>query len=53
MKRLSLSAMARKARSERVGSGHQRGTAMDGHAGIEVSLEISSVYVVGSNGEIV
>src|SRR4051812_49783386 len=40
-------------RSERVGPGHQRGTAVEHYAGIDVSLERSSVCVVDATGRIV
>src|SRR5215213_8090345 len=39
--------------SERVGPGHHRGTAMEHYAGIDVSLERSSVCVVDATGRIV
>src|SRR5919202_2428522 len=39
--------------SERVGPRHQRGTAMEHYAGIDVSLERSSVCVVDATGRIV
>src|SRR3954447_13865363 len=39
--------------SERVGPGHQRGTAMEHYAGIDVSLERSSVCVVDAGGRMV
>src|SRR3982751_2789538 len=39
--------------SERVGPKHRRGTAMDHYAGIDVSLERSSVCVVDATGRIV
>src|ERR671938_1157518 len=39
--------------SERVGPGHQRGTAVEHYAGIDVSLERSSVWVVDATGRIV
>src|SRR3954471_18426201 len=39
--------------SERVGPGHQRGAAVEHHAGIDVSLERSSVCVVDGTGKIV
>src|SRR5436190_22551480 len=39
--------------SERVGPKHHRGTAMDHYAGIDVSLERSSVCVVDATGRIV
>ena len=39
--------------SERFGSKHHRGTAMDHYAGIDVSLEQSSVCVVDASGKIV
>src|SRR5918993_789181 len=39
--------------SERVGPEHHRGTAMEHYAGIDVSLERSSVCVVDSTGRIV
>ncbi len=52
-KRLSLRVMVRKAGSEQVGPRHQRGTAMDYYAGIDVSLKVSSVCVVYSSGKIV
>src|SRR5215207_2727800 len=39
--------------SERVGPRHHRGTAMEHYAGIDVSLERSSVCVVDSSGRIV
>src|SRR4051812_35006981 len=40
-------------RSERVGPGHHRGTIMEHYAGIDVSLERSSVCVVDATGKIV
>src|SRR3954469_14664074 len=39
--------------SERVGPRHHRGTAMEHYAGIDVSLEQSSVCVVDGTGRIV
>src|ERR671913_932209 len=39
--------------SERVGPRHHRGTAMEHYAGIDVSLELSSVCVVDATGRIV
>src|SRR5688572_16593130 len=39
--------------SERVGPRHHRGTAMEHYAGIDVSLELSSVCVVDSSGRII
>src|SRR5215207_880370 len=39
--------------SERVGPRHHRGTAMEHYAGIDVSLERSSVCVVDSSGRII
>src|ERR671928_676283 len=39
--------------SERVGPGHHRGTAMEHYAGIDVSLERSSVCVVDATGRII
>src|SRR3954463_1185728 len=39
--------------SERVGPGHQRGTAVEHYAGIDVSLERSSVCVVDASGRVV
>src|SRR5690348_14542091 len=39
--------------SERVGPGHHRGTAVEHYAGIDVSLERSSVCVVDATGKIV
>src|SRR3954470_15164115 len=39
--------------SERVGPGHRRGTAVEHYAGIDVSLERSSVCVVDATGRIV
>src|SRR4028119_2427991 len=39
--------------SERVGPRHHRGTAMEHYAGIDVSLERSSVCVVEASGRIV
>src|ERR687883_1096198 len=39
--------------SERVGPSHHRGTAMEHYAGIDVSLERSSVCVVDATGRIV
>src|SRR5215469_11343163 len=39
--------------SERLGSKHHQGTAMDHYAGIDVSLEQSSVGVVDASGKIV
>src|SRR5215218_9889752 len=39
--------------SERVGPKHHRGTAMEHYAGIDVSLERSSVCVVDATGRIV
>src|SRR5215204_2883015 len=39
--------------SERVGPRHHRGTAMEHYAGIDVSLELSSVCVVDSSGWII
>src|SRR3954471_14644284 len=42
-----------RAGSERVGPGHHRGTAMEHYAGIDVSLERSSVCVVDAGGRIV
>src|SRR4051795_10131010 len=39
--------------SERVGAPHQRGTAVDHYAGIDVSLERSSICVVDATGKIV
>jgi hypothetical protein len=39
--------------SERLGSKHHQGTAMDHYAGIDVSLEQSSVCVVDASGKIV
>src|SRR5215216_7857972 len=39
--------------SERVGPRHHRGTAVDHYAGIDVSLERSSVCVVDATGRIV
>ena len=39
--------------SDRVGAKHHRGTAMDYYAGIDVSLEQSSVCVVDATGKIV
>src|SRR5215212_8422882 len=39
--------------SERVGPRHHRGTAVEHHAGIDVSLERSSVCVVDGTGRIV
>src|SRR3954447_9692881 len=39
--------------SDRVGPGHRRGTAVEHHAGIDVSLERSSVCVVDGTGRIV
>src|SRR5256885_8381942 len=39
--------------SGRVGPGHQRGTAVEHYAGIDVSLERSSVCVVDATGRIV
>src|SRR6188508_1950849 len=39
--------------SERVGPRHHRGTAMEHYAGIDVSLESSSVCVVDATGRIV
>src|SRR4051794_8387723 len=39
--------------SERVGPRHHRGTAMDHYAGIDVSLERSSVCVVDATGRII
>src|ERR687884_1776268 len=39
--------------SERVGPRHQRGTAVEHYAGIDVSLERSSVCVVDATGRIV
>src|SRR5918993_1585776 len=39
--------------SERVGPRHHRGTAMEHYAGIDVSLERSSVCVVDATGKVV
>src|SRR3954447_16017987 len=39
--------------SERVGPKHHRGTAVEHHAGIDVSLERSSVCVLDATGRIV
>src|SRR4051812_3531636 len=39
--------------SERVGPGHHRGTAVEHYAGIDVSLERSSVCVVDAIGRII
>src|SRR3954464_15633012 len=39
--------------AERVGPGHRRGTAVEHYAGIDVSLERSSVCVVDGTGRIV
>src|SRR5215203_3221280 len=38
--------------SERVGPRHHRGTAMEHYAGIDVSLEMSSICVVDATGKI-
>jgi len=45
--------MVRKAGFEWVAPMHQRGTAMDYYAGIDVSLKVTNVCVVDSNGKIV
>src|SRR5919107_2197788 len=51
--RLSLRVRVCEAGSELVGPKHHRGTAMDYYAGIDVSLEQSSVCVVDASGRIV
>ena len=51
--RLSLRVMVCETGSEWVGPKHHRGTAMDYYAGIDVSLEQSSVCVVDAAGRIV
>src|SRR5919107_2453776 len=51
--RLSLRVRVCEAGSELVGPKHHRGTAMDYYAGIDVSLEQSSVCVVDATGKIV
>src|SRR5262245_981041 len=52
-RRSSLKLMVSKQRSRQSRSKHHRGTTMNHYAGIDVSLECSSVCVVDASGKIV